>query len=1050
MTRRGRGIAAAVLLTVTAIASAYADEADVFFDDRVVHEVRLYFTDPNWYEVLYESHANDPNDPYFPARFEYGSIVLDPVGVRFKGSSSFNIPTVKKSFKLNFNKYYQATFVGLKKLNLNNSYNDPTMLREKLFLDFAGKYGPTIRAVHARLYVNDQYWGLYTAVEQVDSTFARSRFGEAEAGNLFKAETNEPGHPTNDFGSDLTWLGPDPEPYHKFYQLQTNEATNDYSQLIAFIDVLNNTPPAQFPAVLEPIFDVPGALRGLALNNLFVNIDSYNGAAHNYFLYDRDDTGRITHIHWDTNESFGRFLMFMDPWDDPLEMDPFWLPAPYQGQVQRRPLMENLWAVDAYQRAYLRFLARMLREGFDTPTVYARIVQLANLIRADVYADPNKQYTSAQFETNLTTNIGSGPSVIYGLRHFVNVRANWLNQRLNDFAEPRDIQLNELMSVNVTTLPDEANEYDPWLEIHNLGPGAVDLSGLYLTDDNGQPTKWALPAGVLDDGQFRILWLDGQPAQGANHATFMLNPAGGMLYLFAVSGSVHTLLDSVFYPALGADVSFGRHPDGEGPWSEMHSPTPGAANQPDAPLEIYINEFMADNDSTIEDPEEPGAYEDWIEIYNAGPEAVDLGGMYLTDNLANLTKWPIPAGVSIAPGQYLLFWADEEPEQGPTHANFKLSAGGEEIGLVARNGSTRLDSLDFGPQYTDVSYGRYPDGTGPWNFMGVPTPGAANQPHNAPPVIANTTHTPAAPGPQDTVWVTCRATDDVGVAAVKLSYDAGGGWLDVTMYDDGLHHDGAAGDDVYGGAVPPQPENTVVHYYVTATDDLGAKATDPKNAPMGTYSYVVGYAPPSLYINEFMADNDTTIRDEGGDYDDWFELYNAGPAAVDLGGMYLTDSLSNPTKWRIPAGVVIEAGGHRLFWADEEENEGPTHTNFKLSKSGEALGLYDRDAHGNAALDTVVFGYQTTDISMGRFPDGGACRRFFRTATPGTANADPYAPYDSEPDGDVDWADYGQFAAGLKGPAGGVATGYEVFDGDCDGDVDLADFAGLQAAFGAP
>jgi len=217
-----------------------ADEADAFFDNTYVHEIRITFEDPNWYDVLYDSHANDPDDPYFPARFEYGATVLDPVGVRFKGNSSFSIPTVKKSFKIDFDEYHEDDpawrFLGLKKLNLNNSFKDPTMLREKVFLVFAGNYVPTVRAVHSRLYVNETYWGLYVAVEQVDKTFFQERIGGSEDGSLFKGEPQ----------GTLEWLGSDPAPYKNNYELKTNETEDDWTDLINLIDVLNNTPASPF------------------------------------------------------------------------------------------------------------------------------------------------------------------------------------------------------------------------------------------------------------------------------------------------------------------------------------------------------------------------------------------------------------------------------------------------------------------------------------------------------------------------------------------------------------------------------------------------------------------------------------------------------------------------------------------------------------------------------------------------------------------------------------------------------------------------------------
>jgi hypothetical protein len=548
--------------------------------------------------------------------------------------------------------------------------------------------------------------------------------------------------------------------------------------------------------------------------------------------------------------------------------------------------------------------------------------------------------------------------------------------------------------------------------------------------------SWALPAGTLDDGEFLLLWIDGETGEGSDHANFTLQSTGGELYLYA-GGT--TLIDSVIYPAVDADESFGRFPDGDGAWQTMNIPTPDAPNQENTePTVLYVNEFMADNSSTIEDPDDPGSYEDWIEIYNPGGEAVDMGGMYLTDDLTAPTPWQIPAGVSIAAGGYLVVWADDDMEQGDTHTNFKLGASGEEIGFFDTDGITQVDAIVFGQQYTDVSYGRYPDGVDDWGFMAA-TPDATNNPHNAPPMISGTAHAPGFPTAADSVWVISTVTDDGSVAAVTLTYDAGGGAVVVTMYDDGVHEDGAAGDDVYGGQIPAFAEVTVVYYYVTATDDLGAASTDPADAPTTRYSYVVGYAPPAIYINEFMADNDTTLEDpdEPGAYEDWIELYNGTAATVDLGGMYLTDALAAPTQWQIPAGVSVPAGGHVLFWADDDTEQGDYHTNFKLGKTGEETGLFDTDAHGNVPVDTLVFGQQYTEVSMGRSPDGADCWRLFAAATPGAANGTAQIG-DLDGDNDCDADDLTVFVTVLLDPTVDVGLAL-LADVNCDGTADGLD-----------
>ena len=145
---------------------------------------------------------------------------------------------------------------------------------------------------------------------------------------------------------------------------------------------------------------------------------------------------------------------------------------------------------------------------------------------------------------------------------------------------------------------------------------------------------------------------------------------------------------------------------------------------------------------------------------------------------------------------------------------------------------------------------------------------------------------------------------------------------------------------------------------------------------------------PSLYLNEIMAQNDTTIVDPDGHggYPDWFEVYNAGTSSVDMSNMYLTDDLSNPTKWQVPEGVTIPAGGYLIFWADNDSRQGSTHTTFKLATAGGELGLFDTAQNGYAAIDTVQYGQQTADVSYGRLPNGTGAWQFLSTATPGQAN----------------------------------------------------------------
>ncbi len=139
---------------------------------------------------------------------------------------------------------------------------------------------------------------------------------------------------------------------------------------------------------------------------------------------------------------------------------------------------------------------------------------------------------------------------------------------------------------------------------------------------------------------------------------------------------------------------------------------------------IKINEICPSNYISFEDSyDERG---DWVEFYNAGNSSINMAGMYLTDNFANLTKFQIPANNSsattIASHDHLIFWLDEEQYKGPTHTNFKLSNTGERIALVASDGVTIIDSISFGAITYDVTLGRTTDGSSSWSYFPVPTP----------------------------------------------------------------------------------------------------------------------------------------------------------------------------------------------------------------------------------------------------------------------------------------------------------------------------------------
>ncbi len=400
---------------------------------------------------------------------------------------------------------------------------------------------------------------------------------------------------------------------------------------------------------------------------------------------------------------------------------------------------------------------------------------------------------------------------------------------------------------------------------------------------------------------------------------------------------------------------------------------------------LVINEILAVNDTTIADAY--GEHDDWVELYNATDDALDLSGFHLTDDEANQTKWSLP-DTTIAPGAHLLVWCEGDTLQGPLHANFRLGAAGEFVGIFgpAAEGNRVVDTKTFPAAISDVAFGREPDGSYAWRHLPTPTPGAPNVPWgNIVPQFIETVRDPLAPTVGDTIWVATEVWDDTGIVDVTLWADAGSGFTDTAMEDDGSHHDRAAGDGRYGAGIVTPPGTTVIHYYVAARDDSGGVATDPRDSPEDAYVAPVGYALPPLVVNEFLAINDNVNADEAGEYDDWIELYNSGDDSITVGGMHLTDDLTRPTAWRLPD-TTIAPGAHLLVWCDNRPEQGALHATFRLSGSGEAIGLFETEANGHVPIDTLSYGPQAANRSAGRTEDGGDTWVVFSTPTPGGPN----------------------------------------------------------------
>lgn len=337
-------------------------------------------------------------------------------------------------------------------------------------------------------------------------------------------------------------------------------------------------------------------------------------------------------------------------------------------------------------------------------------------IRLNSITNPGYRFTGWSGD-----NSGKESSLIINPQNNISLKANF---------DSYEVIINEIMTRNESSIRDNYGEADDWIELYNKGEIPVDIGGMYLSDSLGHLTQWKIPdlypdSTTIYPGEYMILWADADTTQGILHLGFKLNAEGESLILTDTNKT--NIIDQLTYNQQYADVSFGRNPESLR-W-EFATPSPGSVNniQTGYP-ELYINEILAINSSTIYD--EYGEFNDWIEIYNNEDFSVDIGGMFISDDLNDPLKFRIPDGypeiTTIPEKGFLVIWADGNPDEGILHLDFKLSGDGEYLVLTSSNGLQLIDSLIFSNQSDNISLGRYKDGSTDWTFFNNPTPGSTN------------------------------------------------------------------------------------------------------------------------------------------------------------------------------------------------------------------------------------------------------------------------------------------------------------------------------------
>lgn len=637
------------------------------FTETEIPKVKI-FMDTDSLEDLYLE-ENWYNNHEYPATFVWedtqGSDTLHDIGFRFRGNTSRD--KFKKSFKVSFNTYISGRrYNGLKKLNLNAETNDPSMLRSHTAWKMYRDHGiPASRSNHVEVHINGEYYGLYQNCEHINDDWAEARFGD-DAGNLYKCS----------YPADLNYVGSDPDSYiiihpwsdTRVYDLKTNEEQDDYTGLASFIDYMEHAGDEDFACRFQEYFNVWEYLKIAAIDVLTGNWDGYIWNVNNYYLYDNPLTGRFEYLPYDLDNTWGVTWPGID-WAGRNVYE-------YSHDDHDRILYDRLMETPVYRDVFSYYLREMGQHYVMNPdfSSYLETVQgmIGSSAMADTYRPLDFGYSEPDFWNALHDPLGG--HVQFGLIEFAETRV------ANNSGQVEDIEIAPIiyeMQEDFSNFPEEL-----WVRVRAEGPQWESLVLTYRIDDG---EEMSLSANVFDPSMnFNI-----QLEPGSQKLTYNLTATGST----DLQRRAYCEPRNVYY---GAGVP-----------------------------KIFINEVMSSNSMTIAD--EHGDFDDWIEIYNGGDVAVNLTGYYLVDKASAPKYWATPA-TTMEPGDFRLFWADGEPEQGPMHTNFGVSEEGEGIYLFQRrpDGIRVIDLVKVPALPTDASWGRQSDGSLPWSLFDSTTPNASN------------------------------------------------------------------------------------------------------------------------------------------------------------------------------------------------------------------------------------------------------------------------------------------------------------------------------------
>ncbi|MDF1844502.1 MAG: CotH kinase family protein [Rubripirellula sp.] len=407
-----------ITFVVASIANSLsaADPLEDFYRPNQVQEVHLRIADADMQLMVQAL----PERIYVPASFRWRDTEFAKVTVRFKGNSSSNRQSpFKRSYLIKFDEYdKEARFFGLRRVSLDNGIQFGSLFSEPMVTDILRAEGViTQRANYAKLFVNDDYRGVYVNVERIDDSFIENYLPDPN-GSLFKCDEGGP-------GCNLQFIGDSRVNYKKAFERKAGTSKKDMDQLIEFIRMINQLPPNDFAERIEMELELDDFLRTTAVLLFAGAFDQLTGwNPHNYYLYRDNTRNRWRYLPWDldvgfSETAFGR-IQVLKQWNAA------W-PVPTSGA--HNPLMERIVNNTELLRRYRREARRILDEHFDPGHLTKVLDAKYALIEQDLHNDPfpHRRVTSRHEEDY--------DQIVASLKQFIRKRYISARQQLDDPGE---------------------------------------------------------------------------------------------------------------------------------------------------------------------------------------------------------------------------------------------------------------------------------------------------------------------------------------------------------------------------------------------------------------------------------------------------------------------------------------------------------------------------------------------------------------------------------------------------------------------------------------